>query len=156
MWQGSKYAPSFTAYMRKGWMFPYSGWKEEGQKGFRLTNFSPVTSTNVEISPKTFLAFTFCLFTRLVNYWIQTKINRQKRQFFCSNPYKIEVMITSPLEMLEFCHMTISTIYFESSDKILLVTSWAEIMASLPSFENSLLLRGTKAEWPILLTSSKL
>ena len=65
-------------------------------------------------------------------------------------------MITSPLEMLEFSHMTISTIYFESSDKILLVTSWAEIMASLPSFENSLLLRGTKAEWPILLTSSKL
>ena len=47
-------------------MFPYSGWGEEGQKGFRPTNFSPVTSTNVGISPKTFLAFTFYLFTRLV------------------------------------------------------------------------------------------
>ena len=39
-------------------------------------------------------------------------------------------MITSFIEMLEsnFGHMTTSTIQFESRDKILLVTSWTEIM----------------------------
>ena len=49
-----------------------------------------------------------------------------KKRFFCSNLYEIEVMTTSLLEMPElpyFGHMTISTIYFESYDKILLVTS---------------------------------
>ena len=42
-------------------------------------------------------------------------------------------MITSLIEMLDllnFGHMTTSTIQFESFDKTLLVTSWAEVMAS--------------------------
>ena len=37
----------------------------------------------------------------------------QKHCFFWSNPYKIEVMLTSLTEMLQlphFCHMTTSTI----------------------------------------------
>ena len=40
-------------------------------------------------------------------------------------------MITSLVEMLELPnvgHMTISTTQFESRDKVLLVTSWAETM----------------------------
>ena len=49
------------------------------------------------------------------------------------NPYKIEVMITSLVEMLElrnFGRMTTSTIQFESRDKILWVTSLTEVMGS--------------------------
>ena len=40
-------------------------------------------------------------------------------------------MITSFIEMLElpgFGHMTTSTIQFDSRDKILLMTSWTQIM----------------------------
>ena len=42
-------------------------------------------------------------------------------------------MITSLTEMLElpsFGHMTTFTLQFESRDKILLVTSWTEIITS--------------------------
>ena len=42
-------------------------------------------------------------------------------------------MITSLIDMLDlinFGHMTTSTMKFESFDKTLLVTSWAEVMAS--------------------------
>ena len=42
-------------------------------------------------------------------------------------------MITSLIEMLElpnFGHMKTSIIQFESGDKILLVTSWTDIMTS--------------------------
>ena len=42
-------------------------------------------------------------------------------------------MITYPIEMLKltnFGHMTTSPVYFELRDKILLVTSWKEIMIS--------------------------
>ena len=42
-------------------------------------------------------------------------------------------MITSLIEMLElpiFGHMSTTSIEFEPSDKILLVTSWTEIMTS--------------------------
>ena len=48
------------------------------------------------------------------------------------NPYKIEVIITSLVEMLElrnFGRMTTSTIQFESFDKILWVMSLTEVMA---------------------------
>ena len=44
----------------------------------------------------------------------------------CSNPYKIKVMITSLIEMLQlpnFGLMTTSTEQFESRDKVWLVTS---------------------------------
>ena len=49
----------------------------------------------------------------------------QKNCFFWTNPYEIEVMITSLIEMLQlpnFDHMTTTAIWFESSDKILVVT----------------------------------
>ena len=53
--------------------------------------------------------------------------------FFWSDPYKIEVIIIFLIEMLKlpnFDHKTTSTILFESSDKILLLTSGREIMTS--------------------------
>ena len=43
---------------------PYSGWGQ-GQKD-PPTNFCPVTSTNVGISPKNFLTFSYNPFDRLV------------------------------------------------------------------------------------------
>ena len=54
--------------------------------------------------------------------------------FFWSNPYKINCVRTSLIEMLQswnFYHMTTSIIEFESCDKILLVTSSKQIMTSL-------------------------
>ena len=63
-------------------------------------------------------------------------------------------MITPLIERLElpdFGHITISTIQFESRSKILLVTSWTEIMTSKPLFRN---IEGL--EQPISQTSSKL
>ena len=52
--------------------------------------------------------------------------------------------MTSLIEILElpnFGHMTTSIIWFESRDKILLVTSWAEIMMSWPFFQNIFILQ---------------
>ena len=40
------------------------------------------------------------------------------------------------LELPEFGHITTSAIQFESHSKILLVTSWTEIMTSKPLFRN--------------------
>ena len=37
--------------------------------------------------------------------------------------------------------MITSTIKFDSPDKILLVMSWTEVMTSLPSFQNTFILR---------------
>ena len=66
-------------------------------------------------------------------------------------------MITSLIEMLQLTnsdHMTTSTISFESRDKILLVTSYTEIMTSSPLFQKAIILeRPGIAIW---LTSSKL
>ena len=56
-----------------------------------------------------------------------------KKWLFWSNLYKIEVKVTSFIEMLElpnFGHMTISTTQFESRDTILLVKPWTEITTS--------------------------
>ena len=56
-----------------------------------------------------------------------------KNGFFWSDPYEIEVMITSLIEMLElpnFGHMATSIIQIESHNKILPATSWTEIMTS--------------------------
>ena len=53
-------------------------------------------------------------------------------------------MITSLREMLElpsFGHMTVSTIFYESLDKILLVRSWTEIMTSQPLLQHTFNLR---------------
>ena len=74
-------------------------------------SFSPVTSTNVEISPKNFLIFSFSPFAtqvlifkaipsaspKLLNL---NQDQSSKKWFFWSNPYIIEVMITSLIEML--------------------------------------------------------
>ena len=38
--------------------------------------------------------------------------------------------VTETLELPDFGHMTTSTILIEACDKILLVTSWTEIMMS--------------------------
>ena len=67
-----------------------------------------------------------------------------KKWFFCSNPYKSDVKITSPIEMLElpiFGHMTTCTMSFELLDKFLLVTSGANIKTSSPLFQNTFILR---------------
>ena len=56
-----------------------------------------------------------------------------KQWFLWSNPYKIDVIITSLIEMLElpkFDHITTSAIKFKSDDNILPVTSWAKILTS--------------------------
>ena len=89
------------------------------------TSFSVVTFTNVGTSPKKFLTFTFnpfahyCKISSLYlvpirNYWTWTKTTPQnKKRFFWSNPYKIEIMITFLIEMMRlpnFGHMTTSII----------------------------------------------
>ena len=105
-----------------------------GQKDFPPTSFSPVTSANVGISPQNFLTVIltllphWCKLSRrylepVPNYWTWTKAIPHKKQFSSSNPYKIEVMMTSLIEMLElpnFGHMITFTIQFELRDKILL------------------------------------
>ena len=57
----------------------------------------------------------------------------KKIVFFWSNPYKIEVMITSVIEILEFPNfggMITPTTLFDSCNEIWLVTSWEEFMTS--------------------------
>ena len=89
-----------------------------------LTSFSPVTSANVRLVPKTFWLLVLTLLTDwckipslylapVPNYWTWTKTIPQKKQFFWSIPYKIEVMITYLIQILKlpsFSHMTICTI----------------------------------------------
>ena len=51
-------------------------------------------------------------------------------------------MIASLIETLElpnFGHMITSTMSFESGNKILLMTSWSEVMTSQPLFQNTFL-----------------
>ena len=100
----------------------------EGRQKGPPTSFSPVTSTNVRISPQNFPQKTFwlliltlltdwCIISSLhlvpvPNCWTSTKTTPQKKRFFCPNLYKI-VMITSFIQMLElpnFGHMTTSII----------------------------------------------
>ena len=117
--------------------------------------FSPVTSTNVGIRPQNSLTFSLNSFSTLVKNvkFVPSaspklsKLNRDhpsKKQFFWSNPYKIKVVITSLIEMLQlpnFGHMNTSTMYLESCDKVLLVTSLTENMTSQPLFQNTVILR---------------
>ena len=77
-----------------------------------------------ELTPKTFWALVLTLLPHwpkiLSSYlvpvpihWPWTKTTPQKKRFFWSNPYKIEVMITSFTKMLEapnFGHMTTFTL----------------------------------------------
>ena len=73
---------------------------------------SPVTSRYAEISSKNFLTFSFNSFSKLVQIFKTTpsaipklmNLNQDhpsKKWFYWSNPNKIEVMITSFIEMLE-------------------------------------------------------
>ena len=53
-------------------------------------------------------------------------------------------MITSFIEILQlpsFGHMSTSTIQFGSCDKILLLTSWTEIVTTYSFFQNNFVLR---------------
>ena len=69
------------------------------------TSFSPVPSTNVEISPQNFLTLIFNPFChtvyaspKLLNF---SQEHPSKKNFFWSNPYKFEVMTTSLIETPE-------------------------------------------------------
>ena len=87
-----------------------------------LASFSSVTSRNVEISPQKVLTFSFNLFATLVsNFKVISSVSPKllnlnqedpsKKNW--SNPYKIEVMITSLIEMLDLPnsgHLTTSTV----------------------------------------------
>ena len=102
----------------------FRGGGEGGAESPTITSVSPVTSTNLGSSPKSFwlLVLTllphWCKVSRFYlvpvpNYWTWTKTTPQKICFFWSNPYEIEVTIMSLLEMLElpnFGHMNTSTI----------------------------------------------
>ena len=85
------------------------------------TSLSPVTSSNVEIRPKNFLTFSFNPFVTLVqNFKFISSaspkllnLNQEhssKNRFFWLNPYKLEVMTKSLIELSNFGHMTTSTI----------------------------------------------
>ena len=85
---------------------------EEGKKPPPPTSFSSVTDTDVGISPKNFLTFSFDPFAKLV---LLTLLNLNqhypsKKWFFWS---RIHVMISSLIKILElstFGHLTTSTI----------------------------------------------
>ena len=110
---------------QRKWSYKVGRWVGEFEK--IPTSFSPVTSTNVGVTPQNFwlLLLNFlphwCKISRphlvlVLNYWTWAKNIPQKKQFFWSNHYKIEVMITCLIECLEltnFSHMTTSTIKFE-------------------------------------------
>ena len=88
------------------------------------SSFSPVTLTNVGSGPQNFLTFSFNPFATLVQNFEFVpsaspkllNLNQstpQKKPFFWSYPYKIEVTITFLIEMLQapnFGHMTTSII----------------------------------------------
>ena len=92
----------------------------EGQND-HFTNFSPLTSTKVGISPKNFLTFSFNPFggqnLKVVSS-VSLKLlslNQEcpPKMAFWSIPYKIEVLITSLIVMLQlpyFGHRTTSSI----------------------------------------------
>ena len=97
---------------------PLTLFRIRGDGGKRTpTSFSTVTSTNVGISPQNFLNFSFHAFATLVlNFKFAPSASLKLlnlNQNHPSNPYKIEVMTTFLIEMLElpnFGHMTKSTI----------------------------------------------
>ena len=113
------------------------------------TSFPNVLQTK-KLAPKTFwlLVLTHATLVRIFkgpylvsapNYWTLIKTTPQKKCFFWSNPYKIEVMITSLIKLLElpkFGHITISTIYFESRDKNFVGDAMDLIVTSQPLFQN--------------------
>ena len=112
------------------------GGRGRGSKKATPTSFSPVTSINVALSLENFPTFSFNPFATLVQNFMVIPSSSTKslnlnqdhplQKLFWSNSYKIDVMITSLIEMLVLLnlgHMTTPTIQFESRDEILLVTS---------------------------------
>ena len=99
-------------------------------------SFLPVTFTDIGISSRNFLTFHFNTFSPLVQNFTfvpspspkllnLNQDHSSKKRFFWLNSYKIKVVITSIIQMLElpnFGHMNTSTIKFESPDKNLLLT----------------------------------
>ena len=99
------------------------GWGREGEVGGWSwvswgpkkppDSFSHVTSTNVGISPLNFVQNFKAIPSANSKFWTWTMSSSQKNRFFWSNLYKIKVMITSPIVILElqnFDHMTTFTI----------------------------------------------
>ena len=64
-------------------------------------SFSHVTSTNVGISPLNFVQNFKAIPSANSKFWTWTMSSSQKNRFFWSNLYKIKVMITSPIVILE-------------------------------------------------------
>ena len=104
--------------------------------------FSPVTSTNVGISPQNILTFSFNPFATLVeNFKFVPNVSLKLLNVNQDHPSEKavflvksnEVVISSLKEMLElpnFGHINKSTIQFESRDINLLVTPSTGIMKS--------------------------
>ena len=92
---------------------------QEGAKTPPIS-FPPVSSTKTVTSHKNILTLSLTLLSHwcnvprlylvpVPNYWAWTK--GTKERFFSSNPYKIELIIFSPIEMLlNIGHMTTSTV----------------------------------------------
>ena len=89
-----------------------------GQKA-SPTSFFPVTSANIGIGRQNFLTFTFDPFATLVlNFKAIPRASPKllnlnqdhlwKKRFFWSNPFKIDVVITSLREMLELPNFNFS------------------------------------------------
>ena len=86
---------------------------QDGDGGKKVPyQFFPLTLQTCELSQKTFWLLVLTILSHwykiwrpylvlVPNYWTWTKTTPQKKCFFGSNPYKIEVMITSLIEMLE-------------------------------------------------------
>ena len=84
----------FKLILHKKWSFPLTLFRMGRRVGKKVppTSFSPVTSTNVGISPQNFLTFSFnplidcCKISSLYlvpvpNYWTWTKTTPQKSDF---------------------------------------------------------------------------
>ena len=108
-----------TNYKPCTWICSFNPIQNKGGDGGKRTptSFSTVTSTNVGISPQNFLNFSFHAFATLVlNFKFAPSASPKLlnlNQNHPSNPYKIEVMTTFLIEMLElpnFGHKTKSTI----------------------------------------------
>ena len=125
-WYYNKYLQKWSILLLKIFFKPFQDGEGDGTTTPPiLTNFSPVTSANVGISPQNFLTFSFNPFATLVQNFkairraspkllnFERRPPCKKKWFFWSNPYNTEVMITSLREMLElpnFGHMTTFTI----------------------------------------------
>ena len=104
--------------------YPRNPIQDGGPKSPPPTSFSSVTFAKVRISPQNFLTFSFNIFATLVQNFnfvpsaspklLNLNQDRpSKKRFFWSSPYKIEVIITFLMEMLQlpnFGHMIKSII----------------------------------------------